>query len=97
MNEDRSKESWRRVRVSPADPKRISSCATNPRNRTACTRTPSTSAPRAPSSAVVVASGIGPQPAARRASAITPAVYRAVPLGASTLSGWCSSMISTDS
>ena len=36
-------------------------------------------------------------PASRRAAAISSAVRRAVPLGASALSGWCSSTISTDS
>jgi hypothetical protein len=44
-----------------------------------------------------VASGIAPSPAARRARATASAVCRAVPDGASTLSGWCSSTTSTDS
>src|SRR3954454_12482918 len=55
---------------------------------------PSTSAPRAPSSCCVVASGEG---LLARASATSSAVRRAVPLGASTLLGWCSSTISTES
>ena len=46
---------------------------------------------------VEVASGTGPRPASRRAAAISCAVRRAVPDGASALSGWCSSTISTDS
>ena len=97
MKLTRSNESCRMVSCSPALPSRISSCATSPRSRTECTRTPSTSAPRAPSSACVVASGTGPRPAAARAAAIAEAVCRAVPDGASTLSGWCSSITSTDS
>ena len=97
MKETRSSESWRMVRVSPAAPNRTSWCATRPRTRRAWTRTPSTSAPRAPSSPVEVASGMGSLPASRRAAAITSAVRRAVPEGASALSGWCSSMTSTDS
>ena len=92
MKLTRSNESCRMVSCSPALPSRISSCATSPRSRTECTRTPSTSAPRAPSSACVVASGHGPSPAAARAAAIAAAVCRAVPDGASTLSGWCSSI-----
>ena len=44
-----------------------------------------------------VASGTGPSPASRRAAATSYAVRRAVPEGASALSGWCSSTISTDS
>ena len=44
-----------------------------------------------------VASGIGALPASRRAAAISSAVRRAVPDGASALSGWCSSTTSTDS
>ena len=62
-----------------------------------CTRTPSTSAPRAPANSCEVASGTGPSPASARASAISWAVRNAVPLGASIFCGWCSSMISTDS
>ena len=62
-----------------------------------CTGTPSTSAPRAPSRPVEVASGIGALPASRRAAAMSSAVRRAVPDGASALSGWCSSTTSTDS
>ena len=49
MNEARSSESCRIVRVSPAPPSRTSWCATRPASRTECTCTPSTSAPRAPS------------------------------------------------
>ena len=45
----------------------------------------------------VVASGIAPRPAAARACAIARAVAAAVPEGASTLRGWCSSTISADS
>ena len=52
MNETRSYESCRRVSVSPAAPSSTSWCATSPVSRTACTGTPSTSAPRAPGSAV---------------------------------------------
>ena len=40
---------------------------------------------------------MGALPAARRAAAISSAVRRAVPEGASALSGWCSSTTSTDS
>lgn len=90
-------ESWRMVRVSPSAPSRTSWCASSPRSRTECTRTPSTSAPRAPSSAVTVASGCGAQPASARAAAISCAVRVAVPDGASTLFGWCSSTTSADS
>ena len=57
------RESWRMVRVSPSPPSSTSWWARRPRSRTACTGTPSTSAPRAPSSAVAVASGCGAQPA----------------------------------
>ena len=42
-------------------------------------------------------SGTGGNPASRRAAATRSAVRRAVPLGASALSGWWSSTISTDS
>ena len=52
MNEARSNESCRRVSCSPGPPSSTSWCATRPRSRTECTRTPSTSAPRAPSRAV---------------------------------------------
>src|SRR4051812_33375592 len=96
MNEARSYESWRRVRVSPAAPMSTSWWATRPVSRTACTGTPSTSAPRAPGSSSVVASGDGGRPAARRAAATRRAVRTAVPDGASTLLGWCSSTTSTD-
>ncbi len=96
-NDARSRESCRRVRVSPAPPRSTSWWATRPRARTECTCTPSTCAPRAPGSPVAVASGTGPNPASRRAAATSSAVRRAVPLGASALSGWCSSTISTDS
>ena len=44
-----------------------------------------------------MASGIGAPSASARAAATSSAVRVAVPLGASTLSGWCSSTISTDS
>src|SRR3954452_4368143 len=57
---------------------------------------PSTSAPRAPGSESVVASGDGGTPAARRAAATSRAVRTAVPDGASTLLGWCSSTTSTE-
>ena len=56
-----------------------------------------TVAPRAPSSEVVVASGAGASPASLRACDISSAVRAAVPEGASTLLGWCSSIISADS
>ena len=47
----------------PRPPPRITSwCATRPRTRSPCTRMPSTSAPRAPSRPVEVASGTGAQP-----------------------------------
>ena len=46
---------------------------------------------------LVVASGLAGRPAAARSAEISCAVRTAVPDGASTLSGWCSSMISTDS
>ena len=52
--------------------------------------------PREPPS-VSVASGTWPRPAAARASAMPCAVWIAVPLGASTLFGWCSSTTSADS
>src|ERR1017187_4626488 len=54
-------------------------------------------APLAPSAAETVASGEGPRPEARRASAISDAVRAAVPDGASTLRAWCSSTISAES
>ena len=44
-----------------------------------------------------MASGAGATPASRRAAATSCAVRRAVPEGASTLRGWCNSMISTES
>ena len=46
---------------------------------------------------VTVASGCGARPALARAAAISCAVRVAVPQGASTLLGWCSSTTSTDS
>ena len=61
--------------------------ATSPRSRTLCTGTPSTAAPRAPSSRSDVASGMSPRPASARAAAIISAVRRAVPDGASALVG----------
>ena len=60
MNDSRFIESCRIVSVSPCPPSSTSWWAISPARRTACTRTPSTSAPRAPSSAVVVASGERP-------------------------------------
>ena len=69
--------------------------ATRPRARTECTGIPSIDAPRAPGTSWVVASGAAGRPA--RACAMSRAVCVAVPEGASTLSGWCSSMISADS
>ena len=81
MNEVRSTESCRIVSTSPGDPNSTSSCATRPGSRTACTRTPSTSAPRAPSRPWVVGSGGGVRPARRRAAAMACAVLVAVPLG----------------
>src|SRR4051812_38104312 len=94
MNDSRASESCRMVSVSPCPPSNTSWCATSPANRTAWTWMPSTSAPRAPSSSCVVASGEG---LFARACATSSAVRRAVPLGASTLLGWCSSTISTES
>ena len=59
---------------------------------------PSTSAPRAPSSDGRRRVGHRPRVRLRaRAAAISSAVRRAVPEGASALSGWCSSTTSTDS
>ena len=87
MNETRSRESWRIVRVSPTPPRMTSWWATRPRTRSPWTRMPSTAAPRAPSRPVEVASGLGPNPAWRRAAAISSAVRRDVPDGASALSG----------
>src|SRR3954454_12164257 len=94
MNDSRASESCRMVSVSPCPPSNTSWCATSPANRTAWTWMPSTSAPRAPSSSCVVASGEG---LFARACATSSAVRRAEPLGASTLLGWCSSTISTES
>ena len=71
--------------------------ATSPRRRTACVGMPSTRAPRAPSGSSVVASGTAGRPASARAAAMSADVRAAVPDGASTLFGWCSSMTSTDS
>ena len=65
--------------------------------RTACTGTPSTSAPRAPSSAWAVASGAGGMPASRRTAAMPSAVCTAVPEGASSLFGWWNSTTSAES
>ena len=45
----------------------------------------------------VVASGTAPRPASCTGGRDQAAVRAAVPDGASTLSGWCSSMTSTDS
>ena len=68
------RESCRTVRVSPSPPSRTSWWASRPRRRTEWTGMPSTSAPRAPSRAVSVASGAGAVPAARRDSAMSWAV-----------------------
>ncbi len=76
MKETRSRESWRMVRVSPTPPSTTSWWATSPRTRRPWTWMPSTSAPRAPSSPVEVASGTGPSPASARAAAISSAVRR---------------------
>ena len=65
VKETRSSESCRMVRVSPTPPRTTSWWATSPRTRRPCTWMPSTSAPRAPSSPVEVASGTGPSPASR--------------------------------
>ena len=75
------------VKVSPTPPRMTSWCATNPRIRNEWIGTPSTTAPRAPSSAVTVASGAAGVPAAERAWPMPMAVWRAVPDGASALSG----------
>ena len=48
MNAERSVVSWRIDSVWPGAPKMTSWWATNPGRRTECTRTPSTSVPRAP-------------------------------------------------
>ena len=85
------------VSCSPGLPSTTSSWAVSPRRRTAWTWTPSTTAPRAPSGSVWVASGMAPRPAAARAAAMPWAVATAVPEGASTLFGWWSSMTSADS
>src|SRR6266545_868358 len=69
------------VSVSPVVPKSTSWCASSPAARTECTRIPSTSAPRAPSTSSLVASGDSPSPASLRAFAIRAAVCNAVPLG----------------
>ena len=58
-------------------------------------RRPSPPGPRRGSE--VVASGMSGLPASARAAATSCAVRVAVPEGASTLCGWCSSTISTDS
>ena len=72
------------VRDEPAQPHRVDGDAVD------------ASAPRAESS-LVVASGTSPRPASARAAATSRAVRAAVPDGASTFCGWCSSTISTDS
>ena len=98
MNEARSSESCRIVSVSPVAAEHDLLVRDEAGSRTACTCTPSTSAPRAPSRSCVVASGLGGRaPASRAGSAISCAVRVAVPEGASALFGWCSSMISTES
>src|SRR5215831_3967981 len=97
MNEALSRESCLIVSVSPCPPSSTSWCATRPASRTECTCTPSTTVPRAPSSCVVVASGLAPRPAAARAPEIIAAVLAAVPDGASTLPAWCSSTTSAES
>lgn len=66
-------------------------------HRLPCVGMPSTRAPRAPSGSSVVASGTAGRPASVRAAAMSADVRAAVPDGASTLFGWCSSMTSTDS
>ena len=75
------------VSVSPSVPNTTSWWATSPAIRSECTCTPSTLAPRAPSSDCVVASGPGPSRRAARAAAMSSAVRTAVPLGASILFG----------
>ena len=85
------------VRVWPWAPKMMSSWATMPVMRTPWTRTPSTSAPRAPSRVCSVASGMGPRPASLRAAAMPCAVWIAVPDGASSLCGWWYSTTSAES
>ena len=60
VKETRSSESCRIVSVSPSPPRITSWCATRPRIRRPCTRMPSTSAPRAPSSEVRGRVGDGP-------------------------------------
>ena len=96
-NDARSSESCRIVRVSPGPPSMTSWCATRPAH-------PQPVHPHAvdvgAAGAVEPAGrrvGHGGLPASRRAAATSSAVRRAVPDGASALSGWCSSTISTDS
>src|SRR5438445_2727856 len=84
------------VSVWPGSPKMTSWSATNPGSRTLCTATPSSSPPRVPArvslSAFLCAKGRSWRRAASRL-----AVESAVPDGASSLSAWWSSMISTAS
>ncbi len=97
VNEARSSESWRIVSVSPTPPRSTSWWATMPRIRRPWTRMPATSAPRAPSSAVLVASGHRPEPGLAAGGGHQ---LRRTPGGARRrvrLVGWCSSTISTDS
>ena len=77
------------VNCSPVLPSRVSWWATRPRSRTECTCTPSTTAPRAPSGSVCVASGESTTPAARRAFPINDAVRRSLGIADDqVLIGW---------
>ena len=98
MNDARSYESCRIVSVSPGVPNSTSWCATRPVARTECTRTPSTSAPRAPATSSLVASGIGPHAGRgpRRGDHLGGA-QRRCRWARRPCSGGACSMISTDS
>ena len=83
------------VSVCPIDPKTTSWLATKPIERTECTGTPETSAPRAPSAPGSSVSAPGASLARPpRASEMICAVRMAVPEGASFLLQWCISMTS---
>ena len=92
MNDSRSIESCRMVRVWPVVPSRTSWWATRPRRRTEWTwMPPGPTPPRAPAHRPV---RVGSAPQSPDAAAMRSAVSMAVPEGASTLASWCSSMIS---
>ena len=81
MNETRSSESWRIVRVSPAAPRMTSWCATRPRTAGRARGRRRRRRRGRPRGRCDVASGIGALPASRRAAAMSSAVRRAVPDG----------------